>query len=121
MFTSEKPWHQQPGESDDAYNAFCLYLNMGSERSLKKLIKIVDKWPSSVEQVASWSDAFTWAKRVELCERYIRDELTNSNADLSDDRARQQKTELPMSTPQIGKKSLVNHFNTKQGTKYPTQ
>ena len=98
-----KSWYQLPGESDDAYRAFCLSLNMGRQRLLNKLAAMVDKWTInewllSVEQLGLWARTFAWTKRVELCERFIHDELLKGRPHLPDDCTRQQETKLLTST-----------------------
>ena len=55
-----KPWYQLPGESDDAYTTFCLFLNMGCQRLLNNLAAMIDKWTIdkrllSVEQLGLWA------------------------------------------------------------------
>ncbi|MGB8310580.1 MAG: hypothetical protein WCE81_01795 [Halobacteriota archaeon] len=120
LFKSDrKTWYQLPSEGDDAYRAFCLFLNMGRQRSLNKLAAMIDKWtinkwPLSVEQLGLWAHIFAWTKRVELCERFIHDELLMGSSHLPDDRTRQQETKLLTSTPQIGKKLWMDRLIEKR-------
>lgn len=95
MFRSDKkPWYQLRGEGDDAYRAFCLFLNMGRQRSITKLATMIDtleiiKLLPSAEQLNLWAKIFSWTKRVELCEQFIHDELVSGSAHLQGDRTSQ--------------------------------
>ena len=72
------PWHELPGESSEAYGGFCLYLNMGSKRSLNATAQVIDERPLFMEQLSAWATTFDWArKELELCEQYIDNELGN--------------------------------------------
>lgn len=61
-----KPWERQPGESDKAFEAFCTYRDMGSERTLQKVGEklgksktLMDRWSSEnkwVDRVSAWED-----------------------------------------------------------------
>jgi hypothetical protein len=88
--SDKKPWYQLRGESDDAYSAFCLFSNMGHQRSLTKLATMINKWTTiellpSAEQLNLWAKSFSWTKRVELCEQFIHDELLSGRAHLQGD------------------------------------
>ncbi len=72
-----KPWHELPGESSEAYGGFCLYLNMGSGRSLNATAQVIGEKPLFMEQLSAWAATFDWARRAELCEQYIDNELGN--------------------------------------------
>ena len=74
-----KSWNKLPNETDEAYGAFCLYLNMGRRRSLATFVTTIDE-AMSIEQLNTWSNTFSWSERIELCERFIQDELLNSSA-----------------------------------------
>jgi hypothetical protein len=113
-----------PGETDEAYNAFCLYLNMGSKRSLYKLIPEIDSVPLSMKELASrmkrlvhWFTTFAWIKRVELCEQFIQDELLSSSTYVSYSDIYKHTSE-PISTTQAEKKVLASNFPAKRKAKY---
>jgi len=55
------PFEQQPRESNKAFAAFSLYLNLGSERSLAT---VAQKLHKSVTMLGRWSAKFDWAARV---------------------------------------------------------
>lgn len=113
-----KPWHRLPSETDRAYSAFCLYLNMGSKRSLYKLVTTIDNPPLSMKELALWSTTFAWIKRVKLCEQFIQDELLNSSTYLSHSNIHQHTSEMPISTTQAEKRLLASNFPAKRKAKY---
>jgi len=38
----QKPWRRLPDETIEAYLAFCIFLNLGSQRSLHKVAQEID-------------------------------------------------------------------------------
>src|SRR2546427_6116994 len=88
MRTEEtQEWDRQPGESSKAYAHFCLYRDMGQERSLRKVAGDA-KCISKVAQLRRWSPKWRW---VERCQKY--DEHL-----LLQDRLRQEKERKDMTT-----------------------
>lgn len=47
-------WERQPRESSKAYAAFCVYRDLGPERSLEKVRQNLDK-PRSRKWLGDWS------------------------------------------------------------------
>lgn len=60
-----KPWERQPGESDKAFEAFCIYRDMGSERTLQKVGQGLNK---STTLMSRWSSENNWVERVQAWE-----------------------------------------------------
>lgn len=58
---SERSWERQPKESAQAYEAFNLYLKMGTERSCRKVARELSKSDTIIRR---WSSAWSWQKRV---------------------------------------------------------
>ncbi len=56
-----KPWEQQQGESAKAFEAFKVYLDMGSERSLRE---VAGKLNKSLTLIGRWSSTHGWVDRV---------------------------------------------------------
>lgn len=56
-----KPWEQQQGESAKAFEAFKVYLDMGSERSIRA---VGEKLGKSSTLMARWSSTHGWVERV---------------------------------------------------------
>jgi hypothetical protein len=117
-YNGKKPWHRLPSESDRAYSAFCLFLNMGSKRSLYQLVTTIDNPALSTEELALWSTTFAWTKRVELCEQFIQNELLNSDTFLSDSSTRQHPSEASISTTRAAKQLLASNFPAKRKERY---
>lgn len=57
-----KPWEKQEHETSKAFNAFCLYRDMGADRSQSRL---VEEYGQSMTTVNKWSSKFDWVKRCE--------------------------------------------------------
>lgn len=57
---NEKSWERQPKESVQAYEAFYKYLQMGAERTLRKVEQELNK---SHALIGRWSSAWNWQKR----------------------------------------------------------
>jgi len=112
-----KSWNKLPNETDEAYGAFCLYLNMGRRRSLATLVTTIDK-ALSLEQLNSWSNTFSWSERVELCERFIQDELLNSSARLSEHTVILHKMGQPTSVSHVAKQPQAKYFPVKRRAKH---
>ena len=76
------PWYRLPRESDDAYSAFCRYLNMGSERSLDNFTTAIGEMQVSVERLASWAEYLlvdeTGCTVRTVCSRRVNQQLRRS-------------------------------------------
>lgn len=60
-----KPWERQDGESDKAFEAFCTYRDMGSERTLQKVSQELNK---SKTLMSRWSSENNWVERIQAWE-----------------------------------------------------
>lgn len=56
-----KPWERQEGEGTKAFEAFTVYLNMGSERSVRAVARELGK---SATLISRWSSTYRWVERV---------------------------------------------------------
>ena len=56
-----KPWERQPEETTKAYEAFCVYRDMGTQRSLSK---VAEKLQKSDTLMGRWSRENDWVKRA---------------------------------------------------------
>lgn len=65
-----KLWEQQSNESAKAYDAFRLYSEMGSDRSLEKVAKVCKK---SVTLINRWSAEYLWGIRARAFDSYLAD------------------------------------------------
>ncbi len=65
-------WERLPDESERAYRAFILYLDMGQgERSLKKVLQELSKKGSYIKQLQRWSSRHSWVARVTAYDQHI--------------------------------------------------
>ena len=75
--TTAQPWERQEGETVKAFEAFCVYRDLGKSRSQEKA---AEKLSKSRQQMCKWSMKYNWVERVEAWEeeqdRLIRVELT---------------------------------------------
>lgn len=58
---SDKPWERQQGESAQAFEAFSIYLNLGTDRSLKAVAQQLSK---SLPLIKRWSREKQWQERI---------------------------------------------------------
>lgn len=68
MATANEPalWERQVGEGQKAYEAFCKYRDMGTQRSLRKVAEELQK---SETLMGRWSGQWEWVKRAEAWDR----------------------------------------------------
>lgn len=57
----DNSWERQPGEGEKAYQAFKTYLDMGAERSVRKVAQTLNK---SLTLIGRWSSTHSWPKRA---------------------------------------------------------
>ena len=57
---TEKPWERQPKESLKAYEAFKKYLDLGDERSIRRVAEELHK---SYPLIGRWSRTWNWVNR----------------------------------------------------------
>lgn len=62
------PWIQQPTETGQAYDAFRVYLLMGTSRSLAKAAAKMGKTPQNLEDFSRRND---WVARVKAYDAYL--------------------------------------------------
>jgi len=63
-------WDRQPGESTKAYAAFCVYRDLGTERSLEKAGQMLDK-PRTRKWLGEWSAKYKWVERAKAYDDYV--------------------------------------------------
>jgi len=57
-------WERQNNESSKAYAAFCVYRDLGPERSLEKVRQNLDK-PRTRKWLGEWSVKYNWVERAQ--------------------------------------------------------
>lgn len=61
MAKQPDPWERQEGESTKAYEAFCIYRDLGINRSIAKVGKVLGKSQALLE---GWSSKHGWVERA---------------------------------------------------------
>lgn len=61
-------WEMQPGETPKAFAAFCVYRDMGPERSIEG---VAQKCTKSVSLMRRWSEGNQWASRAAAYDAYM--------------------------------------------------
>lgn len=56
-----RPWDRQPTETSKAYEAFCLYRDMGPQRTVRAVAEELNK---SQAIIGRWSSAYDWPERT---------------------------------------------------------
>lgn len=79
--TRKKPYDRQPNETDKSWAAFCMYRDMGRERSLEKLRqkRTEEGIANGSSVLGSWSVKHNW---VERCSAFDDDELERESIEL---------------------------------------
>jgi len=81
-------WQKRPEETSKAYEAFCLYRDMGPSRSLSKLNERMGKKPTYQRQIHEWSRKYDWVAR---CEAFDENELKVQMTDMKKERMEARK------------------------------
>ena len=63
-------WERLPGESSKAYEAFCIYRDLGVDRSIEKTAKNRLK-PGSYSWLRNWSSKYNWVERARAYDDYL--------------------------------------------------
>ena len=66
-----KPWERVNGETTKAYEAFCLYIGMGPERSIRKVAEQLHK---SSTLIGRWSRTYDWVRRAADYDEHLQEE-----------------------------------------------
>ena len=63
-------WERQPNERSKAYAAFCIYRDMGTDRSIEKVYEERSK-RGPLSRLKKWSAEHNWVKRAEAYDDYM--------------------------------------------------
>lgn len=66
-----KPWDRQENESNKAYEAFCIFRDLGESRSLQKVCVECAK---SRNLISRWANNFNWQSRADAWDASITEE-----------------------------------------------
>ncbi len=87
---SENSWERQPNESQKAYEALYLYLQLGEDRSLRKVEQKLNK---SHALIGRWSTTWNWVQRARDYDTELRrKELSAKKAEIKKMQTRQMQT-----------------------------
>ena len=64
----EKEWERLPNEGRKAYAAFCIYKDLGLERSYKKVAEVLH---CSIQLVGKWGRDWEWQNRIRAYEENL--------------------------------------------------
>lgn len=113
-------WDRQPGESSKAYAHFCLYRDVGVNRSIRQMPS-VSGCTSVVRQLNRWSSRWRW---VERCQKY--DDYLEHERRLQQEKERRAMHErhakvalLGMNVAVKGLESLLTKVQSGEGTVAP--
>lgn len=67
---SKQPWDRVEGETDKAYRAFCIYRDMGADRTYADVAKDLEHPPSYVQALMGWSKKYNWKERCSAYDDY---------------------------------------------------
>ena len=68
--TKDDLWERQPGESAQAYEAFAIYRDMGSNRSLRVVAEQLSKSDTLIKR---WSREKKWGERCRAYDNHLDD------------------------------------------------
>jgi len=71
MNNQNPTWERLDTDTDKSYEAFCIYRDMGSNRTLRKLAQELNK---TLTQIGDWSSKHNWQERVSAYDDYLREE-----------------------------------------------
>ena len=66
-----KTWEQLPEESDLAYQRFSVYLQLGPDRSIRKVGEKLGKGRGYEKHLERWSSRYNWVQRSGDYDRYL--------------------------------------------------
>ena len=65
---TDKPWERQKGESEKAYEAFTVYRDMETRRTISAVVKQLEKSRCLIDR---WKDRWEWTERVRLYDNFL--------------------------------------------------
>jgi hypothetical protein len=109
------PWERQPGEGSKPFNAFTIYRDLGSSRSVRKVgIKIGNTKVMTGRWCAKWS----WVERVRAYETHL-DQIAVAATEQAIKDMRGRHVELATGLQQFGASALQKLIEENQVDKLP--
>ena len=75
-----KPWMRVAGETPKAFEAFCIYRDLGPGRSIQKATESCNR-PGIFSVWAAWSSKYDWVKRAAAFDDMIAERIAEASAD----------------------------------------
>lgn len=72
-------WEKQDYDTSKAYQRFCIYRDMGIQRSLQKVRKELGKPPKYIRALEYASVRYKWVERAEAYDAYVEEECRKEN------------------------------------------
>jgi len=73
--TDRQPWEKRPDETQRAYEVFCIYRDLGPERSLQKAHDAeYGEGAGNLRYVEGWSSDYDWPDRAAAHDRYLEEQ-----------------------------------------------
>ena len=72
-------WERQKDESNKAYHTFCIYRDLGPDRSLEKTREILGKSAGYTRWMQTWSSKYDWVTRAQAYDDYIEGKKRKKN------------------------------------------
>ena len=76
-----KPWMRVPKETPKAFEAFCIYRDLGPGRTVPDVQAEYNKSPSYIRQLYEWSRTYDWVKRAAAFDDMIAERTAEASAD----------------------------------------
>jgi hypothetical protein len=82
----QREWHRQDGETPKAFEAFCAYLHLGSQRSIDLAYQQIHgtvKKSARPRHWQEWSRQYDWVDRAAAYDLWIASQAQQQTADLT--------------------------------------
>jgi hypothetical protein len=76
-----KPWMRIPKETPKAFEAFCIYRDLGPGRTIPEVQSFYSKSPSYIRQLHEWSRTNDWVERATAFDDMIAERTAEASAD----------------------------------------
>ncbi len=78
MSTEKNLWERQENESNKAFQAFCIYRDLGAGRTLAK---VAEKLRKSYDLIRRWSKNYFWQNRADAWDKFISEKAAEKAAE----------------------------------------
>lgn len=71
----DEPWTKRESETQKAYSRFCVYRDMGPDRSIAKVCEEIGKPSGYSRHLERWSSEHNWVSRAESYDTYMSERM----------------------------------------------